>query len=80
MLWLVITVAVIAAALLAAALYDRKERRLGHHFRSTGQVSRESLRYREVFEHPSSTADPKLPNSVAEARWGHQHDRDRRDR
>jgi len=79
MLWLVITGAVIAAALVAAALYDRRERRFGHRFRSVGQVSREALRYREVFEHPNSGADPKLPNSVSEARWGHQYDRDRSD-
>lgn len=70
-LWLWIVLAVVAVGLLAAWRSDRKERRLGHSFRSVGQVSREAMRYREVY------SDPKLPNSLPEARSGHQLDQER---
>ena len=77
MLWLAVVVVLIAGALIWAAIYDRRERRLGHSFRGTGRMSREALRYREVFTpSPGSGADAKLPNSVPEARAGHQYEQD----
>jgi len=71
MLWLWIVLGVVAVSLFFAWRSDRKERKLGHTFRGAGQMGRQALRNREMYE-----SNPKLADSLSEGRSGHEQDQE----